>query len=137
MPPGSRGKPRQRGRPKGKPLSERELAARRSNILKAHAAPKDLIYRYTEKRNLASWTNIQKAIARRNQPEVNARVRLNALKHGFSSRDMEASVAALGEDPEAYADHLRRFEALFPPSDENERRLVIRAAKAAWRRLRL
>lgn len=134
---GSSAAPRRRGRPKGQPLSPRELAARRANIRKAHAAPKDLIYRYTEKRNLASWTNLQKAIARRNQPDVNARVRLNALQHGFSARDMEASIAALGEDRAAYARHLRRFAALFSPGDETETRLVMRAAKAAWRRLRL
>lgn len=125
--------PRRRGRPAGKPLTQRELAARRANIKKAHAVP----YEVTEKRDAASMANLQKAIAGRRSPKGNAVARLNALKHGFSARDMEASVVRLGEDRDAYAEHLRRFERLFAPQDQPERWLVRALAMLVWRRLRL
>src|SRR5437588_12003561 len=130
------GEKRGRGRPKG-PLSERELAARRSNLRKARAAPKELIYRPTPKRQAASRANMEKAIAARRAPEGNANARLNALKHGLFARRVRERVSLLGESLEEFAQHLALVERLFAPQDAVERELVLRLAETLWRRLRL
>ena len=118
-------------------LTRKALAARRANIKKAHQAPKEKIYRSTEKRDTASMANLEKAIAGRKSPEGNERCRMNALKHGFSARDMKTSVARLGEDPKAYEEHLAQFHRLVAPSWKEEEELVAALAEACWRRLRL
>jgi len=110
--------PSQEDRPKRKyaltprgARSPQALAARRANLAKARAAPRDVIYRPTEKRQAASRANLQKALAARKTPKGNAAARLNALKHGlFAKQVVAASVARLGEDPKAFAEHLRLFE---------------------------
>ncbi|PYV24596.1 MAG: hypothetical protein DMG27_12480, partial [Acidobacteria bacterium] len=127
---------RGRGRPKG-PLSERELAARRSNLRKARAAPKELIYRPTPKRQAASRANMEKAIAARRAPAGNANARLNALKHGLFARRVRESVARLGESLDEFDRHVGLVERLFAPQDAVERELTLRLAETLWRRLRL
>jgi len=127
--------PRRRGRKPGKPLTARELAARRLNLQKARATPG--VHRPTEKRLRASRANFQKAIAARRSPEGNASARLNALKHGlFAQRRLAESVDRLGEDKQEFDLHLRLFEHVFAPGDEEERRIVRGLAQTVWRRLR-
>jgi hypothetical protein len=118
-------------------LTARELAARRANLAKARAAPRDA-YRPTEKRLETSRANLAKAIAARRRPEGNAAARLNALKHGlFAKQTLAESVDRLGEDKEEFAQHLLLFERVFVPDDEEEKRIVRRLAETVWRRLRL
>ena len=127
--------PRRRGRKPGKPLTARELAARRVNLQKARAAPG--VHRPTEKRLRASRANLQKAIAARRGPEGNASARLNALKHGlFAQRTLAESVDRLGEDKQEFDLHFRLFERVFAPGDEEERQIVRGLAQTVWRRLR-
>jgi hypothetical protein len=118
-------------------LTARELAARRGNLEKARAVSKQN-YRRTEKRLQASRANLQKAIAARRAPEGNASARLNALKHGlFAKQTLAESVDRLGEDKTEFARHLRFFERVFIPGDEEEKRIVRGLAETVWRRLRL
>ena len=127
---------RPRGRKPGNPLTARELAARRANLKKARAAPRDA-YRPTEKRLQASRANLAKAIAARRRPEGSASARLNALKHGlFATQTLAESVDRLAEDKEEFAQHLHQFEHVFVPGDEEEKRIVRRLAETVWRRLR-
>ena len=101
---------RPKGRKPGNPLTARELAARRANLEKARAAPRDP-YRPTQKRLEASRANLAKAIAARRRPKGNASVRLNALKHGlFAKQTLAESVDRLAEDKEGFAQHLHLFE---------------------------
>jgi len=117
--------------------SRRALAARRANLRQAHAAPKEVIYRPTEKRRAASRANLRKAQAARRSPRGNAAARLNALKHGlYAIASVRESVERLGESRREFAAHRRRFARLFAPQDEEEGRLVERLADACWRRLR-
>jgi len=126
--------PRQRGRKPGKPLTARELAARRANLEKAWAASRGA-YRATEKRLQASRADIEKAIAARRSPEGNASVRLNALKHGlFARRTVAASVAWLGEDPAEFERHLALFDRMFIPGNEEEKAIVRGLEETVWRR---
>jgi hypothetical protein len=118
------------------PLTARELAARRANLEKARAAPRDA-YRPTEKRLETSRANLAKAIAARRRPEGSASARLNALKHGlFAKQTLAESVDRLAEDKEEFALHLQQFERVFVPGDEEEKRIVRRLAETVWRRLR-
>jgi hypothetical protein len=128
---------RKRGRPRGKPLSAAELAARRANLQKAHAAPKQVIYRSTARRQAASRANIQKAITWRRSPGGNAMARLNALKHGAFARTLADTVQRLREDPAEFRRHLQLFQRVYVPQDEREALLVRRLAETTWRRLRL
>jgi hypothetical protein len=118
-------------------LSKKALAARRANIQKAHQAPKDLIYRPTEKRDAATMANLEKAIAGRKSPEGNERCRMNALKAGFYARDMATSVMRLGEDRKAYIRHLLQFNQFFAPEGTEEGEAIIALGDACWRCLRL
>lgn len=127
-----------RGRPAGKPLTRRELAARRRNLKKARAAPKELVYRPTDKRVKASLKNLRKALAWRRQAEASDRIRLNALKHGFFSRELvDESVKRLGEDRHEFARHRELFVQFFVPRTEEEAVIVWELGNLAWRRLRL
>lgn len=131
-------KRRGRGRPAGKPLSRRELAARRANLAKARRAPKDVIYRPTAKRLAASLANLRQAMAARRSEEASERVRLNALKHGVYSRELvDESVRRLGESEREFQAHRELFVQLLVPRDEGEAALVLEMANLAWRRLRL
>jgi hypothetical protein len=127
---------RRRGRKPGKPLTARELATRRANLVKARAAASEA-YRPTEKRLRASRANLDKAIAARRTPRGNAAARLNALKHGlFAKQTLADSVDRLGEDKDEFDRHLRLFERVFVPADEEEKRIVRGLAQTVWRRLR-
>jgi hypothetical protein len=117
-------------------LTARELAARRANLEKARAAPRDA-YRPTEKRLETSRVNLARAIAARRRPEGNASARLNALKHGlYAKQRLAESVDRLAEDKQEFARHLHQFERVFVPGDEEEKRIVRRLAHTVWRRLR-
>jgi hypothetical protein len=117
-------------------LTARELAARRANLEKARAASSEG-YRPTEKRIRASRANLEKAIAARRGPQGNASARLNALKHGlFAKQTLAESVDRLGEDKEEFDQHLRLFERVFAPADEEEKQMVRGLAQTVWRRLR-
>jgi hypothetical protein len=117
-------------------LTARELAARRANLEKARAALSEG-YRPTEKRLRASRANLEKAIAARRGPEGNASARLNASKHGlFAKGTLAESVDRLGEDKEEFDRHLRLFERVFVPADEEEKPIVKGLAETVWRRLR-
>jgi hypothetical protein len=127
---------RQKGRKPGKPLTARELAARRANLEKARAAPRDA-YRTTAKRLQTSRSNLVKAIAARRRPEGNASARLNALKHGlYAKQTLADSVDRLSEDRQEFALHVHQFESVFAPRDEEEKRIVRKLAGSVWRRLR-
>ena len=128
---------RRRGRKPGQPVTPRELAARRANLEKARAALQEGDRR-TEKRLRASRANLEKAIAARGSPEGNAAPRLNALKHGlFAEQTLAESIDRLGEDKQEFDLHLRLFERVFAPADEEEKRIVRGLAQTVWRRLRL
>ena len=118
-------------------LTQKALDARRANLLKARAAPREVIYRATAKRQKASRANLQKAIVARRAPEGNAAARLNALKHGLFTRKVAESIERLGESRAEFEAHLHSFERLFAPEDELESKLVRRIAETTWRRLRL
>jgi hypothetical protein len=125
-----------RGREPGKPLTVRELATRRANLEKARAALSEG-YPPTEKRLRASRANLEKAIAARRSPKGNAAARLNALKHGlFAKQTLAESVDRLGENKEEFDLHLRLFDRVFVPADEEEERIVRGLAQTVWRRLR-
>jgi hypothetical protein len=117
-------------------LTARELATRRANLEKARAVLMEG-YPPTEKRLRASRANLAKAQAARRRPKGNAAARLNALKHGlFAQRTVAESVGRLGEDKQEFAQHLRLFERVFAPADDEEKRIVCRLAQTVWRRLR-
>jgi hypothetical protein len=127
-----------RGRPAGKPLSRRELRARRANLRKARGAPKGLIYRPTAKRLAASLENLRKAVAARRSKEGSGRARLNALKHGVYSRQLvDESVRPLGESERELAGHRELFARLLVPQNESEAVIVWELSNLAWRRLRV
>jgi hypothetical protein len=117
-------------------LTPLELATRRANLAKARAVANQA-YRPTEKRLRASRANFEKAIAARRAPQGNASARLNALKHGlFAKRTLAESVDRLGEDKKEFDRHLRLFERVFVPADEEEKPIVKGLAETVWRRLR-
>jgi hypothetical protein len=118
-------------------LTPRELAARRANLEKARAASSQG-YRRTEKRLRASRANLEKAHAARRSPEGNAAARLNALKHGlFAKQTLAESVDRLAEAKEEFNQHLRLFQRVFAPADQEEKQIVRGLAQTVWRRLRL
>lgn len=117
-------------------MSELALASRRANLAKARAAPREKIYRPTEKRQAASRANLAKAIAARKSPEGNASARLNALRHGLYARKVAASVKRLGESSLEFRQHHALFYNLFAPQDALERKWVERLANTSWKRLR-
>jgi hypothetical protein len=126
-----------RGRPRGKPLSESELHARRVNIRKAHAADPDDIYRPTARRRAASRANIQKAVAWRRSAQGNAIARLNAFKHGLAAKQLPELLARFGEAPEDFEKHHEQARQVFRPEGAEERHLVARLARATWRHMRI
>ncbi len=119
-----------------RPISALALASRRANLEKARAAPKEKIYRSTEKRQAASRANLAKAIAARKSPRGNTAARLNALSHGLFVRDVASSVRRMGENPQEFREHHTLFERIFAPQDEQERDWVRCLADIDWKRLR-
>lgn len=118
-------------------MTEAALAAHRANIRKAHAAPKEKIYRSSEKRQAASRANMEKAIAAHKSPAGILATRLNAATHGLFIKDLPASFKRMGEDPEEYQTLLALFDGVFVPQDDEEREYVRRLTDASWKRLRL
>jgi len=60
------------------------------------------------------------------------------LKHGlFAKQTLTQSVDRLGEDKEEFALHLRQFERVFAPQDDEEKQIVRGLAQTVWRRLRI
>jgi hypothetical protein len=117
-------------------LTPLELATRRANLVKARAVANQA-YRPTEKRLRASRANFEKAIAARRSPRGIAAARLNALKHGlFAQKTLAESVDRLGEDKEEFSLHLRLFERVFAPADQEEKQIVRGLAQTVWRRMR-
>jgi len=100
---------RRRVRKPGKPLTARELAARRANL--------------------------EKAIVARRSPKGNAAARLNALKHGlFAKQTLAESVDRLGENKQEFDLHLRLFERVFVPAAGHEEKQFVRSlAQTVWR----
>jgi hypothetical protein len=93
----------------GKPLTAGELAARRANL--------------------------EKAIVARRGPKGNAAARLNAFKHGlFAKQTLVESTDRLGENKEEFDLHLRFFERVFVPADQEEKQIVRGLAQTVWRR---
>ena len=117
-------------------MSDLALASRRANLEKARAAPKEKIYRPTEKRQAASRANMAKAIAARKSPRGNASARLNALSHGLFAQDVAASVSRMGEDPREQGKHHALFERVLVAQDDEERQCIKRMADINWKRLR-
>jgi len=114
------------------------LAARRANLLKARAAPRERIYRSTEKRRTASRRNLAKARAARATRRGTRRPRLNAVKHGLFTHEFSpATLRRLGEDPQKFREMQRLFRRLLSPRERPERELVRRLCETCWRRLRL
>jgi hypothetical protein len=135
---GAKTKRARRGRPAGKPLTRRELTARRKNLLRARSAPKELIYRLTPRRLKASLKNLRKAMAGRRREGAYERLRLNALKHGVYSRELvDESVERLGENRREFAAHHELFARMLVPRTEDETVIAWELANLAWRRLRL
>ncbi|HEV2348891.1 MAG TPA: hypothetical protein VG028_03490 [Terriglobia bacterium] len=112
------------------------LSSRRANLEKARAAPREKIYRATQKRQAASRANLAKAIAARKAPRGNASARLNALHDGLFVRDVARSVRRMGEDPAEFREHHNLFFRVFAPLDDQERAWVQRIADLSWKRLR-
>ena len=114
------------------------LAARRANLLKARSAPRERIYRSTEKRQAASRRNLAKAQAARRTRRGNRRPRLNAVKHGLFTHEFSpATLRRLGEEPKEFREMQRLFRRLLAPRERPERELVRRLCETCWRRLRL
>jgi hypothetical protein len=95
-----------------------------------------MAYQLTPKRLAAARANLAKAWAAHRAGKVPRPARPPNLKHGFFALDLRQSVIRLGEDLEAYDEHLRRFERVLTPQNEIEQRIVRRIAEAAWRLLR-
>ncbi|MEJ2010445.1 MAG: hypothetical protein P8Z30_20215 [Acidobacteriota bacterium] len=114
------------------------LAARRANLLKARSAPRERIYRPTEKRQAANRRNLAKAQAALRAPGGSERSRMNALKHGLFAREFSpATLRRLGEDPQEFREMHRLLRRVFVPRERPECELVARLAETCWRRLRL
>jgi hypothetical protein len=110
-------------------MTEKRLAACRRNLAKARAVPREIRFRPTEKRLAANRANLCKA-------REKARTEGATLRHGMSCRTLQASLAAAGETLQAFEGFFRRFADLFRPKDKMETTLVQGLAHASWRRLR-
>ena len=114
------------------------IAARRANLLKARSAPRERIYRSTEKRRAASRRNLRKAQAALRTRRGSRHARLNAVKHGLHTHEFSpAALRRLGEDPKEFREMQRLFRRLLSPRERPERELVRRLCETCWRRLRL
>jgi len=130
----------QPGVPPSKPkrkytISEKSRAASRKNLEKANQAPHWLKYRVTERRLIACYRALEKAVAelrRFDSPQYGL-----GFKRGTHCASLLRSLALAGETREEYEAHLERMRKAFAPLTERERRLVLAAAQAVWRRLRV
>jgi len=115
--------------------SEKSRAASRKNLEKANQAPHWLKYRVTERRLAACYKALDKAVAelrRFDSPHYGL-----GFKRGTHCASLLRSLALAGETREEYEAHLERMRRAFAPLSERERKLVLAAAQAVWRRLRV
>jgi hypothetical protein len=95
-----------------------------------------MAYELTPRRSAAARANLEKALATLRVRNPARAARPPNLRHGFFTRDLRRSVILLGEDVREYDAHVERFERVFLPQTDVERRIVLRLAEAAWRLLR-
>jgi len=115
--------------------SEKSRAASRKNLEKANQAPHWLKYRVTERRLIACYRALEKAVAelrRFDSPHYGL-----GFKRGTHCASLLRSLALAGETREEYEAHLERMRKAFAPLSERDRKLVLAAAQAVWRRLRV
>ena len=121
----------------GYPSTPRSRGASRANLVKANAALRAKGYPHPASQRAAASRNIRRAWLVSHDPANYARIHAVRLKHGLQVREVERTLALLGESPEEYAALVARFERAFVPRDEREGKIVGRLAAAAWCRLRL
>ena len=115
--------------------SEKSRAASRENLKKANLAPHWLKYRRTDRRTAACYHALEKAVAemrRFDSPHYGL-----GFKRGTSCASLVRSLGLAGETREEYEAHLERMRRAFAPLSEGDRKLVLAAAQAVWRRLRV
>jgi len=115
--------------------SEKSRAASRKNLEKANQAPHWLKYRRTDRRDAACYKALEKAVAemrRFDSPHYGL-----GFKRGTYCASLTRSLALAGETREEYEAHLERMRKAFAPLSERDRKLVLAAAQAVWRRLRV
>jgi len=115
--------------------SDRSRAASRENLKKANQAPHWLKYRRTDRRTAACYHALEKAVAemrRFNSPHYGL-----GFKRGTYCASLIRSLGLAGETREEYEAHLERMRRAFAPLTERDRKLVLAAAQAVWRRLRV
>ena len=116
-------------------VSEKSRAASLRNLVLANQAPHWLKYRRTDRRDAACYKALEKAVAemrRFDSPHYGL-----GFKRGTSCASLLRSLALAGETREEYEAHLERMRKAFAPLSEPDRKLVLAAAQAVWRRLRV
>jgi len=101
----------------------------------ANQAPHWLKYRRTDRRTAACYKALEKAVAemrRFDSPHYGL-----GFKRGTSCASLIRSLALAGETREEYEAHIERMRKAFAPLSERDRKLVLAAAQAVWRRLRV
>jgi len=115
--------------------SEKSRAASRRNLALANQAPHWLKYRRTERRLAHCYKALEKAVAemrRFDSPHYGL-----GFKRGTYCASLIRSLALAGETREEYEAHLERMRKAFAPLTDRDRKLVLAAAQAVWRRLRV
>ncbi|HMD97726.1 MAG TPA: hypothetical protein VKM93_10415 [Terriglobia bacterium] len=134
--PGSSANPVSSPKPKRKyTVSEKSRAASLRNLALANQAPHWLKYRLSERRVAHCYKALEKAVAemrRFDSPHYGV-----GFKRGTYCASLTRSLALAGETKEEYETHLERMRQAFAPLSERERKLVLAAAQAVWRRLRV
>src|SRR5271157_902359 len=134
--PGSSPNPVSSPKPKRKyTTSEKSRAASLRNLALANQAPHCLKYRRTDPRTAACYHALEKAVAemrRFDSPHYGV-----GFKRGTYCASLIRSLALAGETREEYEAHLERMRKAFAPLSERQRKLVLAAAQAVWRRLRV
>jgi len=116
-------------------VSEKSRAASLRNLALANQAPHWLKYRLTDRRRAACYKALEKAVAemrRFDSPHYGL-----GFKRGTYCASLIRSLALAGETREEYEAHLERMRKAFAPLTERDRKLVLAAAQAVWRRLRV
>jgi hypothetical protein len=105
--------------------------ARGREVLRARGWP------HSEKQLAAARANLSKAHAESREPKNYRRYHRHKLKHGLQVRSLEQTMRLLGEDLGEFEAHCERFRRVFAPAHPTEEKIVRRIACAAWRQLRL
>jgi len=116
-------------------VSEKSRAASLRNLALANQAPHWLKYRLSERRVAHCYKALEKAVAemrRFDSPHYGV-----GFKRGTYCASLTRSLALAGETREEYEAHLERMRKAFAPLSERQRKLVLAAAQAVWRRLRV